>query len=85
MQQAGLPDRILIHRYLPRPAFLEMKNDDNKLSAKQYYMHKEINDRCPHTAFVVRFKNEIISIEYQDTTLVLCTELTFIDELKKVM
>jgi len=85
MQQAGLPDRILFHKYLPRPAFLEMKNNDNKLSAIQNITLNEINKRQPFTAFVVRFHNLNIAIQYNDMTLALCNKETFITSLTGIM
>jgi hypothetical protein len=56
-QQSGWPDRWLCH-----PAWhghLEMKDVNGSLSSLQRSVIRDINARCPGTAFVVRFPNTL--------------------------
>lgn len=48
----GVPDRHIIHRYWW--GWLEMKDDDGRLSQLQRSIIKQMNDRQPGSAFVIR-------------------------------
>lgn len=57
MQEPGWPDEYIQHRYWR--GFLEFKGKNTRLSAKQKIIIRELNERCPGSAYVVRYPDRI--------------------------
>lgn len=86
-QPRGLPDRVVCHKILTRPVFLEFKINNNMLTEIQKFTIQEINEHCPKTAFVVRFiEDKVMRFEtHEKEILAVCDIRHFLTTLERIM
>lgn len=62
----GWPDRTIVSHVIGAVVFLEFKDDETEVSAIQAYTIRQINQRAPGSAFIVRWPGSILYLYFDE-------------------